>query len=325
MRLLSLALAGFSAIALCGNGWDGACAESWPTQTVKIITPFPPGSGGDVTARPFADGLAKRWGKPVIVDNRPGADGILAVNAVLNSSDEHTILYTNGGPLTSNPVSYGSKLPYDPARDLVPISGGAEVFVGIGVPAALALSSVADFVSLARSHSGQLNWGATPGSLDYLIPGFFKKAGINLERVPYRDVVSAMQDLSQARLHFYVAGIATQLPMVQNGTVRIIAVTNRVRAPGLTDVPTADEAGFPELRYEAFLAFFGPRSMPPALSDRINADVRTVAAEAELSRRFNAIGMNLRVTTPAELETIVSDERSALAQITGSASLPPPR
>jgi tripartite-type tricarboxylate transporter receptor subunit TctC len=318
MRVVVLVLAGLSAIAVNANLLDPANAQSWPTQTVKIITPFPPGSGGDVTVRPFADRLAKRWGKPVIVENRPGADGIIAVTAVLKSSDEHTILYTNGGPLTSNQVSHGSKLPYDPIGDLVPISGGAEVFVGVGVPATLSISSIAEFVKLAQSRPGQLNWGATPGSLDYLIPGFFKKVGIDLTRVPYRDVASAMQDLSQARLHLYVAGIATQLPMAQTGTIKIIAVTNKVRAPSLSDVATADEAGFPALRYEAFLGFFGPRNMSAALRDRISADVREIGAEEGLSKRFNAIGMTVRVTTPPELQGIVADERAALARIAGT-------
>src|SRR5437764_15352906 len=106
------------------SGFSPASGQSWPTQTVKIITPFPPGSGGDITARPFAEKLAKRWGKPVIVENRPGADGILAVTAVLNSSDGHTLLYTNGGPLTSNLLSHAGSLPYDP-NDLLPISAGA--------------------------------------------------------------------------------------------------------------------------------------------------------------------------------------------------------
>src|SRR5262245_2282307 len=251
MRETRFALAALSIIFV---GSFSAHAQSWPRQTVKIITPFPAGSGGDVTARPFADALAKRWGKPVVVDNRPGADGIVAVTAVLNATDGHTILYTNGGPLTSNQLSH-SKLPYDPVHDLLPISGGAEVFVGIGVPSALSIDSIATFVQLARARPGQLNWGATPGSLDYLVPGFFKKVGIELTRVPYRDVASAMQDLSQARLQFYVAGVATQLPMAQSGAVRIIAVTNRVRTPSLPEVATADEAGFPDLRYEAFLGF----------------------------------------------------------------------
>jgi tripartite-type tricarboxylate transporter receptor subunit TctC len=323
MRTVGLVLTGLSAIALGANALGPANAQSWPTQTVKIVTPFPPGSGGDVTARPFAERLAKRWSRPVIVENRPGADGIVAVTSVLNSSDGHTILYTNGGPLTSNQISHGSKLPYDPMRDLAPISCGAEVFVGVGVPAVLSIGSIADFVKLARSRPGQLNWGATPGSLDYLIPGFFRKVGLDLTRVPYRDVASAMQDLSQARLHFYVAGVATQLPMAQTGTIRIIAVTNKVRAPSLSDVPTADEAGFQDLRYEAFLGFFGPRTMAAALREQISADVRESGADEELAKRFNAMGMKVRVTTPGELERIVADERAALARMTGTASSTP--
>jgi tripartite-type tricarboxylate transporter receptor subunit TctC len=323
MRIGRLALVGLSAITFVGDDAEAAGAQSWPTHTVKIITPFPPGSGGDVTARPFADGLAKRWGKPVIVENRPGADGIVAVTAVLNADDGHTILYVNGGPLTSNQISHGSRLPYDPARDLLPISGGAEVFVGIGVPAALSTSSIAEFVKLAKSRPGQLNWGATPGSLDYLVPGFFKKVGIVLARVPYRDVTSAMQDLSQARIQFYVAAVATQLPMAQTGTVKIITVTNRVRAPSLSEVPTADEAGFPDLRYEAFLGFFGPRGMSTATRDRISADVRAIGADDDLAKRFGRMGMKVRVTTPDELEKLVADERAALARITPAASSSP--
>jgi len=104
---LSVSLAVLATMVAAGIA--PALAESWPTQTVKIITPFPPGSGGDITARPFAERLSKRWGRPVIVENRPGADGIIAVSAVLNSTDGHTLLYTNGGPLTSNLLSHAGR------------------------------------------------------------------------------------------------------------------------------------------------------------------------------------------------------------------------
>jgi tripartite-type tricarboxylate transporter receptor subunit TctC len=295
-------------------------AQPWPTQTVKIVTPFPPGSGGDVTARPFADALARRWRTPVVVENRPGADGIVAVSAVLGAQDGHTILYTNGGPLTSIQLSHGSKLPYDPTRDLVPISGGAEVFVGIAVPASLSVGSLTEFVTLARSKSGQFNWGATPGSLLYLLPGFFKSSGIDMARIPYRDVASAMQDLSQARLHFYVAGLATHLAMAQTGLIKVIAVTNKVRSPAMPEVPTAIEEGFPDLNYEAFLGFFGPRSMTEALRDRISADVRAVGADSDLAGKFTAMGMTVRVTTPVELESIIANERAALKRMTAASS-----
>src|SRR3954470_23184308 len=142
MRTTNLALAILTTIAASFTASPGI-AQSWPTQTVKIITPFPPGSGGDITARPFAEKLSKRWSKPVIVENRPGADGILAVTAVLNSSDGHTLLYTNGGPLTSNRVSHAGSLPYNP-DDLLPVAGAAEVYVAVGVPASLATNSLSD-------------------------------------------------------------------------------------------------------------------------------------------------------------------------------------
>ncbi len=307
----------FAILALAGGQTAGR-ADTWPARPVKIITPFPPGSGGDITGRHFANALAKHWGKPVVMENRPGAEGIIAVNALLASSDNHTLLYTNGGPLTSNLISHAGKLPYDADRDLVPISGGAQVFVAIGVPAAMSAKSIADFVTLARARPGQLNWAGTAGSLDYLLPGFFRKLGLEVVQVRYRDIGSAMQDLSQSRLHFYAAGVATQLPMVQAGTVKIIAVTNNDRAPALSQVPTAEEEGFSELRYEAFLGFFGPRGMASAVQEKISEDVRAVGAHSELTEKFNAVGMKVRVTTPSELATIVADERAALRRMTAS-------
>ena len=312
MRTTNLALAVLTTLALSMSESPGH-AQSWPTQVVKIVTPFPPGSGGDITARPFAEKLAKRWGKPVIVENRPGADGIIAVTAVLNSSDGHTLLYTNGGPLTSNLLSHAGSLPYDP-NGLLPIAAAADVYVAIGVPASLATNSLPEFVAQARSKQGQFNWSGTPGSLDYLVPGFFKRAGIDLPRVPYREVSLAMQDLSQDRLQFYAAALATQLPMAQAGKIKIIAITNSQRSPSLPDVPTAREAGFPELEYEAFLGFFAPRGMPAELRERISADLQAVGAEADLASRFDAIGMRVRVTSPAELQKTVADERAALAR-----------
>src|SRR3954471_20299850 len=309
----SVSLAVFATIL--ASGFSPAPGQSWPTQTVKIITPFPPGSGGDITARPFAEKLAKRWGKPVIVENRPGADGILAVTAVLNSSDGHTLLYTNGGPLTSNRLSHAGSLPYNP-DDLLPVAGAAEVYVAVGVPASLATNSLSDFVAQARAKKGQFNWSGTPGTLDYLVPGFLSRANIEMTRVPYREVSLAMQDLSENRLQLYVAALATQLPMAQAGKIKIIAVTGSQRWPALPDVLTTNEAGFSDLEYQAFLGFFAPPGMSLELRERISADLRAIGADEDLPARFSAMGMRVRVSSPAELQKIVADERTALARLT---------
>jgi len=318
MRIENLARALLTTLALATTGSPGS-AQSWPSQVVKIITPFPPGSGGDITARPIAEKLAKRWGKPVIVENRPGADGIIAVTAVINSNDDHTLLYTNGGPLTSNLISHAGSLPYNP-DDLAPIAGIAEVDIAIGVPTSLATASLSDFVKQARSAKGQFNWSGTPGTLDYLVPGFFKHAEIDLKRVPYREVSQAIQDLSENRLQLYVAALATQLPMAHTGKIKIIAVTGSQRSPSLPNVPTAREAGFADLGYEAFLGLFAPRRMSAPLRARVRADLQAVGAEDDLANRFKEIGMRMRVTSPEGLEKIVADERATLAHLSETVS-----
>ena len=123
-------------------------ADNWPERNVRIITSFPAGTGGDISARLYAERLTQRWGKPVIVENKPGADEILAVMAVIGARDNHTLLFTNGGPITTNAFSH-EKLPYDAARDLRPISSGADVSIAVSVPASLKIESLA---SLSRTH-----------------------------------------------------------------------------------------------------------------------------------------------------------------------------
>ena len=230
-------------------------AEAWPQRNVRIITPFPAGTGADISARLFAERLALRWEKPVIVENKPGADGILAVTAVVGARDGHTLLYTNGGPVTANPFTH-DKLPYDAARDLSPISSAADVAIAISVPSSLNLGTIAEFIAFARSRQGALNWSATTGVLDFFIPGFFKNAGLNLTKVSYREVSPALQDLAEARIQLYASALATQLPMVHAGKIKVLALTNRERSSLVPEVPTVTEAGYSDIAVDGFLGFY---------------------------------------------------------------------
>src|SRR5882762_8305484 len=190
------ALAAFTASFAIAS--SPSAAENWPDRNVRIITSFPAGAGGDISARLYAERLALRWGKPVIVENKPGADGILAVTAVIGMRDNHTLLYTNGGPVTTNAFNHDN-LPYDPVRDLIPISSGADVSIAVTIPASLKIDSLAGFVALARAQPGKLNWGATPGALDCVVPSFLKRAGLDLTHVSYREIAPALQDLAEGR------------------------------------------------------------------------------------------------------------------------------
>jgi tripartite-type tricarboxylate transporter receptor subunit TctC len=287
-------------------------ADTWPQRSVRIITPFPVGTGGDVAARFYAEKLATRWGKPVIVENKPGADGIIAVSAFTGARDDHTLFFTNGGPLTSTPRSL-ERIPYDPVQDFVPISSGAHVLIAVSAPASLKIESLKSFVAYARSQLGKLNWGATPGALDYIVPSFLQEAGLDLTRVSYREIAPALQDLMERRIQLYASALATQLAAVQSGKVRVLAITNRQRTP-LVDAPTAAEAGYPRLSFDAFLGFFGPRGMQLQLRDRISADVRAIGDDPALAERMAGIGLVGHTSTPAELSQIVQAERSAIAE-----------
>ena len=280
---------------------------------MKIITSFPAGTGGDLSARLYAERLTLRWGKPVIVENKPGADGILAVTAVIGIRDSHTLLYTNGGPVTTNAFNHDN-LPYDPVRDLIPISSGADVSIAVSIPASLKIDSLAGFVALARAQPGKLNWGATPGALDYVVPSFLKRAGLDLTHVSYREIAPALQDLAEGRIHLYVSALASQLGMVGSGTIKVIAITNRERSPLVAQAQTTAEAGFPDLSLEGFLGFC-PQGMSKDLADRIGADIRAVGADPAIGARLASGGLIARTNTAAEFGEIIEHERAKVAAI----------
>src|SRR5438128_2536522 len=154
-------------------------AQTWPQRTVRVIVPLPPGIPTDLVCRLFADRLSERWRQPVVVENRQGADGIPALSGFVSARDDHTLLCSFPGIVTINPLIY-ERLPYDPSRDLVPVVSLSDNFIGIAVAGALKVSSLDDFVKLARSQPGKLNWAASPGNPLYGFAGLLKSAGIEM-------------------------------------------------------------------------------------------------------------------------------------------------
>ena len=294
-------------------------AEAWPERTVRIIVPLPAGSGTDIAARWCAERLAVRWGKPVIVENRQGSDGIPAVMGVVGARDNHTFLFSFAGVVTINPLIH-EKLPYD-VRDLVPIASVADNFLAIGVSATLNVNTLADFVALARTQPGKLNWAATPGLPHYVFAAVQKSTGIELARASYREFGPALADLGEGRIHAVASSISIMAPPVDAGRARMLMVVNRARSPLAPDVPTAAEAGYPELTFDGVVGFYGTRDMPAEIIDRVAADVAAVASDPALAARLASLGSALRVGTTAEFAAAIEDQRAKIAAI-ASASKP---
>ncbi|MGZ9086683.1 MAG: Bug family tripartite tricarboxylate transporter substrate binding protein [Rhodoplanes sp.] len=287
-------------------------AEPWPQRPVKFILPLGPGAGVDVTARLVADRLAKRWDQPVVVENRPGGDGMVAITAFIGAHDNHTLLFSPAGSFTAHPYLH-EKLPYDP-RELAPIARVTNTLVAFGVPESLKVATLTDLIAMARAQPGKLNWASATGTNEFLFAGFLKTAGLSMQRVPYRDTVQALNDLAEGRIDMYVAALAIMLPQVRAGKVSL-AITNRTRAATMPDVPTAREAGYPELAFEGLVGLFGPRDVANDVRERIAVDVRVVVADPDIVARLTAAGQAVNPGSSAEFEAEMKEQHAQVAAV----------
>jgi tripartite-type tricarboxylate transporter receptor subunit TctC len=256
----------------------------------------------------------------VVIENRPGADGLIGTAAFVNLRDDHVLLFSAAAPLSVLPVLQ-QKLPYDSARDVMPISAAADTFGAVAVSASLQLESLAELVTLARARPGQINYHALAGAFPILFAGFAKSAGLEMAYVSYRETTAAVLDLAEGRIQVMLATLPPLLPQLKAGKMRLLAVTNKSRAPLMPTVPTVNEAGFPALSYESIAGFFGPRDMPAERRDRISTDVRSVAAENGIGERLAAVGQIAHGSTPAAFASAIQEQRiqiSSIARLVGT-------
>ena len=223
-----------------------SAAQNWPQRPVRFLVTLGPGSGIDIGTRLLADRLTKRWGQPVVVENRPGGDALVAISAFVGANDDHVLLASPTSSFTAHPHVYKSP-PYKPG-DLAPIARVSNTIIVIAVPADLPVKSMAELAAMARAQPGALNWAGTTGAIDFLFAGFLKNAGLNMSKVPYRNQVEAANDLAAGRIQVNETAYAIVRPQLQAGKIKLLAVTNSTRAPELRDLPTVAEAGSPTSR-----------------------------------------------------------------------------
>jgi tripartite-type tricarboxylate transporter receptor subunit TctC len=293
-----------------------APASAWPERTVRFIVPLGPGSGVDITARLVGDSLSKKWGQPVIIENRPGGDGIIAVTGFIDANDDHVLLFSPTGAFASHPYQH-EKLPYD-ANTLAPIARVTNTIVAFAVPTSLNINTLKELLDMAKAQPGKLNWASATATNEFLFQGYLKETGLDMAKVPYRDTVSAINDLSQGRIQMYVGAYAIMRPQLQSGKVKVLAVTNGERAKGAPDIPTVKEAGFPKLSFDGLVGVFGPRKLPDDIRKKIAADIRHVVTDPEIAAKLTATGQNVSPGTPIEFAAAYDAQR---AQVDGVAKL----
>ena len=312
MRLAKLLIVSALAISAIAVSALPSTAQSWPTRPVRMLLPLGAGSGADIGARLIADKLAIRWGQPVVVENRPGGDGFVAITAFVAARDDHLLFFGPAASFTAHPYLH-EKLPYDP-RDLAPAARVSATLVSFTTPPQINVNSLGELLAMARAQPGKLNWASVTGATDLVIAAFLKREGIEMVKVPYRDPVQAVNDVAEGRLHFYRSSFAIVRGALQAGRVKLLAITSSEPSSMAPGVPTVKQAGFPGLTFDGLVGFYGPRDMPNELREKIASDVRAVLADATIIDRFEATGQEVVPGSAAQFAADINTQHVGAAE-----------
>ena len=285
-----------------------AAAQAYPTKTVRLIDGFAPGGSTDIVGRLIAQKLADSFGQPVVVENRPGASGIVASEMVAKAPpDGHVVLIV---PLTFtvNPSLY--KLPYDPLKDLLPVTLVASAPLMLVVHPSVPVRSVAEFIGYAKANPGKLHFGSGGvGSTPHLAGEMLKTmAGIQATHVPYKGGGPALADLAGGQIQFMVENIPSTAPYVTAGKMRALAVTDVRRSPVLPDVPTVAESGVPTYEAVNWWGLVAPAGTPQPIIDKLHKALEVVQTSPDVQKQFSAEGAEIVQMNPAEFATYLQTE-----------------
>ncbi len=300
-----------------------ATAQTWPQRPVRFIVPFGPGAGADIGARVLADKLQAKWGQPVVVENRPGGDSVVAITTFLNANDDHTFLFTPAGNFTVHPFIY-SKLSYDP-KEIVPIARLSNTILAVAVKADAPFKTIKEFTEAAKMEPGTFNAAMVQGITEFTFWGYEYSEGLKITQVPYRDINLAAVDLGEGRIQIAMLSYAMMQSQVQAGRVRVLLINNAARAPVVPDVPTAREAGFPSLEVDGLVGLFGIKSLPNDLKEKIAADVKAVAADGVIAERLKATGQVINIGGPREFADAIEAQRAKIAATVRAIDFKPER
>lgn len=305
------------ALVICATASSASLAQQWPTHAVRFVLPFGPGSGADTAARLIADKLQQKWGQSIVIDGRPGGDGLLSLQTVVSAKDDHTLFF---GPSSIFVVQryLHDHIPFDPETDLAPIAGVAKVQIAIAVPASLGISTLAEFVALARARPNETSYSVAPGFSEFVFDGFVKENGLTIAKVPYRDITKSPIDLAENRIQLSMQSYAAMRTTAQTGKIKYIAINDRERSPVAPEIPSVVESGFPSLLASPVLGLLGPRDMAAGLRRRIAADVVAVLDDKTIRDRLALTG---QPAAPLGLDAYTAALQEQYAQVAHIASV----
>lgn len=307
-------------LCAAASGW----AQDYPSRTIVLVVPFTPGTTADSLARLMQPHLSQRWGVPVVVENKPGAAGMIGIDAVAKANpDGYTFLFTStafGTIAAMNP-----KLPYDPDKSFAPVMLLGTSPLSLVVPNSFPAQTVKEFIEQAKKRPGELNYAsAGTGSVFHLSMELLQReAGTRMVHVPYKGTQGVINDLISGHVQASMMVFQTALPLVQSGRVRMLAVMSAQRAQTLADVPTIVEAGFPNLVVEAWTGVMAPAKTPPAVIGKFNAELNKLLALEDVKAAAARIDVALAGGAPETLDALVKKEIRQWTRVVREANIKP--
>ena len=310
-------------IAACALVASSACAQNWPTKPLRLVVPFAPGGSSSIVARTLAAEMEKGLGQPIVVENKPGGGGNVAMQEVARSDpDGYTLIIGHIGSLAVNPYMY-SKLPYDVDKDFAAVSLLAIVPAIYVVHADVPAKDLREFVALAKKEPGKLYYGsAGNGSAGHLAMEYLKQAtGIDIVHVPYKGTGPNLTDLVAGRTQAASAGTPPLMPHVRSGKLRVIAVGTTKRLASLPEVPTVAEQGYPGFETSQWYGLNAPAKTPAAIIQRLATEASKAAKSPKVHERFAADDADAIGSTPAEYAAFIHKEQERWSKVVRTANI----
>jgi tripartite-type tricarboxylate transporter receptor subunit TctC len=313
-----------SAITLClVLAAASAQSQTWPSKPIRFIVPFPPGAATDLLTRTVAPKLGEGLGQQVVVDNRSGAGGMIGVELAAKSPpDGYTLVLATVGPISINPSLY-ARMPFDPVKDLAPVTLAGNIFNVLIVHPALSAQSVKALIALARARPGELNYGSSgTGAADHLAAELFQvMTRTKMVHVPYKGGPLAMVDLISGNLQLMFATVPTAIGLIRGGKVRAMAIANSTRFPLMPELPTVAEAGIPGFAVNNWCGVFVAAGTPAEVVARLNAELVKVLAAPDVKKRLLENGIDAISNTPEQFAAYIRAETTKWASVVKDANV----
>lgn len=294
----------------------GSARAAFPERPIQLVVPFAPAGGTDIAARRLGETLARQLGQSVIIDNRPGANGIVAGQAVVKApADGHTLLVATAASFAAAPA-LGQKLPYDVAHDFAPVGMLGLFPLVLNASPALPVSSLAEFLAYAKQRPGQLNFASAGiGGTNHLVfEMIMQAAGLKLAHVPYRGAGLAAADLMSGQVHVMIDSLAASLGNIQGGKLKALAVTTDSRQPQLPDLPTLKEQGV-DVVYPGWASIVAPAGIAPDTLRILSTTINAAMADAELVARYRELVIEPVAWSPQETGAFMARDRTILTEL----------